>query len=224
MELWLIYGGTFDPVHNGHLAIARCARDALRTTVRLMPAADPPHRPPPGADALQRARMLDIAIAGEPGLKVDRRELERDGRSWTADTLRALRAEIGAQRPVALLVGADSFLGLPDWKEWRALFGLAHFVVAERPGSPIDGHLRPELAEEAAARWTDGPSTLGEAPAGRIWRLRQPLSNTSASDIRRRMATGGDWQACMPAAVAAYIERHGLYGLAPLRSPARISR
>ena len=223
MDLWLVYGGTFDPVHNGHLAIARSARDALRAPVRLMPAADPPHRPPHGADAVQRARMLDIAIAGEAGLRVDRRELERDGRSWTADTLRALRGEIGHERPVALLVGADSFLGLPEWKEWRALFGLAHFVVAERPGSPIDGHQPPELAAETAARWTDTPSALGEAPAGRIWRLRQPLSQVSASDIRQRMATGGDWRACVPPAVAAYIERHGLYGLAPLRSPVRAS-
>ncbi|KAB8190475.1 nicotinate-nucleotide adenylyltransferase [Lysobacter maris] len=220
MDLWLIYGGTFDPIHNGHLAIARAARDALGTPVRLMPAADPPHRPPPGADALQRARMLDIAVAGEPGLRVDRRELERDGRSWTADTLRALREEIGPRRPVALLVGADSFLGLPSWKQWRELFELAHFVVAERPGSPIDGALPEQLAEAVAGRWAEAPSALEQAPAGRIWRLRQPLSDTSASGIRRRMREGGDWRGDLPPAVAAYIERHGLYGRAPLRSRA----
>lgn len=217
MDLWLIYGGTFDPVHEGHLAIARSARDALGTTVRMMPAADPPHRPPPGADALQRARMLDIAIAGEPGLAVDRRELERDGRSWTADTLRALREEIGPHRPVALLVGADSFLGLPEWKEWRALFALAHFVVAERPGSPLDGPMPPELAAGLAGRWADSASALEHAPAGRVWRLQQPLTAVSASGIRQRIAEQGDWKADLPPAVAAYIERHGLYGRAPVR-------
>ncbi|QDH70658.1 nicotinate-nucleotide adenylyltransferase [Marilutibacter alkalisoli] len=217
VAMFLLYGGTFDPIHNGHLAIARCARDALGVCVRLMPAADPPHRSPPGADAIQRARMLEIAVAGEPGLAVDRRELERDGRSWTADTLRALRAEIGPEQPVALLVGADSFLGLTGWKEWRSLFGLTHFVIAERPGSPLDGPLATELAEEVETRWVSTPEALGATPCGRIWRMRQPSTDISASGIRRSMARGGDWQSRVPPAVAAYIERHGLYGLASVR-------
>src|SRR5690554_2410476 len=131
--LVLLYGGTFDPVHNGHLAIARAAHQALGTAVRMMPAADPPHRPPPGATAAQRAAMLELATAGEPGLRVDRRELEREGPSYTVLTLRELRAR-DPDVPVALLVGADSFLGLPGWREWRALFGMVHFVVADRPG------------------------------------------------------------------------------------------
>src|SRR5690606_32619729 len=128
--LRVLYGGTFDPVHLGHVAVARAARDALDAEVAFMPAADPPHRAPPGAPAADRAAMLDIAIAGEPRLQLDLRELRREGRSWTVDTLRALRAGIGMDAPVALLVGADSFAALPTWKEWRALFGLAHFVVA----------------------------------------------------------------------------------------------
>ncbi|WP_157722848.1 nicotinate-nucleotide adenylyltransferase, partial [Stenotrophomonas pictorum] len=145
-RLWLLYGGTFDPVHNGHLAIARCARDELASPVRLMPAADPPHRAPPGADAAQRAAMLELAIAGEPGLSVDLRELVRAKEhpgvpSWTVDTLRQLRAQIGASQPVALLIGADSLLGLPEWHEWERLLELAHLVVADRPGSPLEGGL-----------------------------------------------------------------------------------
>src|SRR3546814_16776305 len=84
-----------------------------------MPAADPPHRAPPGATADQRAEMLDLAVAGEPGLAVDRRELRRDGRSYSIDTLLELRTELGGDAPVALLVGADSFVGLPDWHRWR---------------------------------------------------------------------------------------------------------
>jgi len=93
--LRVLYGGTFDPVHLGHVAVARAARGALGATVAFMPAADPPHRAPPGAPATDRAAMLELAIAGEPGLSLDLRELERDGRSWTVDTLRGLRAEIG---------------------------------------------------------------------------------------------------------------------------------
>ena len=102
----ILYGGTFDPVHNGHLAIARAAWQRLGSPVRMMPAADPPHRPPPGASAQDRAEMLALAVADEPGLCVDRRELERTGRSYTVDTLRALRAD-EPDLPVAMLLGAD---------------------------------------------------------------------------------------------------------------------
>ena len=155
--LRLFYGGTFDPIHNGHLAIARAARDALCVTVRLMPAADPPHRAPPGASAAQRAHLLDLAVKGERGLCVDRRELRRAARlpasrSYTVDTLRELRMELGDAAPLALLIGADSLLGLPGWHEWRALFGLAHFVVADRPGNLLDAGLPPELADALASR------------------------------------------------------------------------
>src|SRR3546814_6231996 len=97
--------------------------------------------------------MLDLAVAGEPGLAVDRRELRRDGRSYSIDTLLELRAELGGDAPVALLVGADSFVGLPDWHRWRELFDHAHFVVAQRPGSPLDRDLRPELAATLDGRW-----------------------------------------------------------------------
>src|SRR5690606_12349754 len=119
--LHVLYGGTFDPVHAGHLAIARAAHDTLGVPVHLMPAADPPHRPPPGATAAQRVAMLELALEGEPGLRLGLRELARTGRSWSVDTLRGLRAEIGDAAPVALLVGADSFAGLPSWKSWREL-------------------------------------------------------------------------------------------------------
>ncbi|MBP6750924.1 MAG: nicotinate-nicotinamide nucleotide adenylyltransferase, partial [Xanthomonadaceae bacterium] len=124
--LRLFYGGTFDPVHNGHLAIARAARDALGTSVWLMPAADPPHRDAPGASADQRAAMLDLAVEGQTGLRVDRRELERatragDAPSYTIDTLRELRAKFGEQAPLAFLIGADSLHGFATWKEPEAL-------------------------------------------------------------------------------------------------------
>ena len=214
--LHLFYGGTFDPVHNGHLAIARAARDELDTLVALTPAADPPHRAPPGANAAQRTRMLELAIEGEAGLHVDRRELRRalrqpERRSYTVDTLRELRDELGPRTPIAWLVGADSLVGLPTWHEWRALFELAHFVVAERPGSPLDGELPAELADAVAERWTRDAGDLRASPAGRIHRLHQPLQPESASDVRRRIAGGTPWQALVPPAVAAYIADERLY-------------
>lgn len=219
MRLRIHYGGTFDPVHLGHMAIARAARDQLQVAVRLMPAADPPHRALPGADAEQRARMLALAIGDEPGLQLDRRELERAARqpgvpSYSVDTLRELRAELGPRQPLAWLVGADSLLGLPGWHAWEALFDLAHFIVADRPGSPLEQALPPALATALAGRWAAHARDLEKAPAGRVLRLQAPLREESASAVRQRIATGGDWRALLPAAVADYIADHGLYGAA----------
>lgn len=219
MNLHVCYGGTFDPVHHGHLAIARAARDALATGVAMMPAADPPHRAPPGASAEQRAAMLELAIAGEAGLSLDRRELRRDGPSYSAATLRELRAELGPAVPIALLVGADSFRGLPDWHDWRSLFALAHLVVAERARNPLDSALPPELAEAVAGRWTGGREALLQRPAGCVLRLRQPLHAGSASAIRRRIASAAPWRHVVPEAVADYIDRHNLYRDGPPRPP-----
>lgn len=211
-ELLVLYGGTFDPVHNGHLAIACAARDALQAEIRLMPAADPPHRPAPGARADDRAAMLELAVAGEPGLLADLRELRRDTPSWSVDTLRELRREVGTERPVALLLGADSFAGLPTWKEWRVLPSLAHWVVASRAGNPLDpDSLDPALAEAIADRVVDEPSALREAPAGAVLYLRQPLYPQSATAIRAAIAAGDPWRDLVPPAVAAYIDRHRLY-------------
>jgi nicotinate-nucleotide adenylyltransferase len=217
--LLVLYGGTFDPVHEGHLAVARFARDALATTVHFMPAADPPHRPAPGASAAQRVAMLRLALAGEHGLALDTRELERSEPSWTVETLRGLRSEVGAAAPVALLVGADSFLDLPRWREWRGLFELAHFVVAERAGSALDGELPEPLAGAIAGRVVEDPARLRQAPAGRVLRLRQPLQPGSATRLRDRVASDGDWQDLVPPAVAGYIRNHGLYVGRGLTSP-----
>ena len=218
--VWLLYGGTFDPVHNGHLAIARCAAAELQVPVHLMPAADPPHRAPPGANAAQRAHMLELAVAGEPALQVDTRELQRAARlpgvpSWTVDTLREIRAQIGPQRPLAMLMGADSLLGLPSWHEWEHLLDLAHIVVAERPGSGLDGALPAALAQRLNGAWAGSAQALADAPAGRVWRLRQPLHSESATALRALIANGGhQWRDLLPSAVAEYILAQGLYGSA----------
>ena len=153
MSLRIYYGGTFDPVHLGHLAIARAARDELQVAVRLLPAADPPHRAVPGATAEQRFAMLSLAIGDEPGLLLDHRELDRAVRfpgrpSYTVDTLRELRGELGPSRPLAWLVGADSLLGLPSWHERAGPFrrgrtprqpaaGIGRWRTGARAGRPV---------------------------------------------------------------------------------------
>lgn len=210
MALALLYGGTFDPVHAGHLAVAAAARDALGADVAFLPAADPPHRATPGASAVQRAHMLELAIAGERGFTVDRRELHRDGPSYTADTLRGLRAERGPAAPLAWLVGADAFRGLPSWHHWRELLDLAHFVVAVRPGHGLDA-LPADLAEACAGRWLDHPGRLAGSPAGGLFRLDMPLHPASATELRRRLRAGEPHGGWLSADVADFIGRQGLY-------------
>lgn len=211
--LHVFYGGTFDPVHNGHLAIACAARDALGVDIHLLPAADPPHRPPPGASANDRAEMVRLGIEGLPGLLLDLRELRREGRSWSIDTLRALRAQLGPDAPIAWLVGADSFRDLPTWKDWRALFDLTHFVVAERAGHDIDDRIDEPLQHALEGRWITEPAALRGAPAGRVLALHQKLYAHSATRIREQIASGRDWRPLVPTAVADYIVEHHLYGV-----------
>ncbi|APO98112.1 nicotinate-nucleotide adenylyltransferase [Xanthomonas perforans] len=214
-QLHLYYGGTFDPIHLGHLAIACAARDELGACVQLVPAADPPHRPAPGATAAQRAQMLQLALANSPGLQLDTRELQRaaqcDAPSYTVDTLRELRAELGPAAPIAWLLGADAFVGLHHWHRWEALFGLAHFVVAARPGTPLALADAPQLAAMVQGRWVARADELVSAPAGRLYLLHQPLRGESASAVRSRIATGAQWQRLVPPPVAAMIQREGLY-------------
>ena len=215
MRLQVCYGGTFDPVHNGHLAIACAVRDTLAAQVRLLPAADPPHKGDTHADAAHRARMLDLAIAGERGLCVDRRELRRDGPSYTVDTLRELRAELGEQVPIVWLIGSDSLAALHTWHRWRELFEHAHILAVERPGSRVDadslGHHAPEVQAGIGPRWRPAEQ-LHLSPAGGFAVLphhqQRPESST---ELRRRIGAGESWQDWLPAAVAEYIARHRLY-------------
>ena len=212
----LLYGGTFDPVHEGHLAIARAAGQALGGVVDLLPAADPPHRAPPGASALQRATMLELAIGCERGLRVDRRELQREGRSYTIDTLEQVRAEIGPDEPLVWILGVDSLLQLASWHHWQRLFEFAHLLGVERPGTRLEPEwLRenaPEVAAELAPRWSL-PAQLAATPAGRYAPLPMvPLREESATEVRRRIAVGQDWSALVPALVARYVREQGLYG------------
>ena len=219
MRLQVGYGGTFDPVHNGHVAIACIVRDALAADVRLIPAADPPHKGEPHADAGHRARMLELAVAGEPGLVVDRRELRREGPSYTIDTLRGLRAELGDQVAIAWLIGSDSLAELHTWHRWRELFTYAHVLAVERAGSRVDavslGGDAPQVQAEIGPRRRPADQ-LQASPAGGFALLPLPRPRPeSSTELRRRLVAGEPWQDWVAPAVAAYIGRHRLYAPRP---------
>lgn len=205
MSLRLCYGGTFDPIHEGHVAVADFARKTCDADVYFLPSADPPHRQKPLASAAQRAEMLRIAIAGKPRFFLDTRESKRDKPSYTVDTLRELREEIGTEAPLAWLIGADAFAQLHTWHEWQALFDLAHFVVAVRPGYSM--HSAHFSVQE---RLCDSPLELETRPAGQVFALQCPLRSESASAIRQAFARGEAPPGLNPA-VQAYILEHGLY-------------
>jgi nicotinate-nucleotide adenylyltransferase len=214
-----IFGGTFDPIHCAHLELAREVRAALDlAAVRFIPAGDPPHRAAPVASAMHRLTMVELAIADIPGLEVDGREIHRRGRSYTVVSLAELRAE-APSRPLALIVGADAFLGLPTWHRWRELFDFAHVVVVARPGIALDGALPPDLGREWSRRFDSDVGVLAEIPAGAI--IVQPITAhaIAASAIRAQLALGPEGivavRGLLPAAVLAYIDRNQLYRSRP---------
>lgn len=206
--LHAIYGGAFDPVHDGHLAVARAARDVLDADIAMVPTGDPPHRRPAHAEATHRVAMLERAIAHEPRLSIDRRELDRVGPSYTIATLAQLRAEHGPHAPLAMIVGNDAFAGLPDWHRWTELLDLAHVVVATRPDAEA---VSPILAAYIADRLRTTAAALHESPGGCVYRLKLAPHPQSSSAIRARCASGLSLQGWVPEAVAGYIAAHGLY-------------
>ena len=207
-----VFGGTFDPVHVGHLRAAWEASEALDAEVRMVPAKIPPHRPQPVASAGERAAMLRAALAGQDRLKLDLRELDREGPSYTFDTLASLRQEIGAHRPLVLLIGADAFMGLSSWYRWRELFDLAHMCVLTRPAQiPA---MPDELAVEVAARKVDAIAVLRDAPAGGVLDMVVSALGISATRIRRLLAERREPRWLVPQAL---LDDPAL--LAPYRKP-----
>ncbi|MEP7061358.1 MAG: nicotinate-nucleotide adenylyltransferase [Betaproteobacteria bacterium] len=214
----VLFGGTFDPVHYGHLRVAAELATALDVPeVRLVPAADPPHRPPPGASAADRVAMIEIAIAGCDRVGIDLCEIERGGKSYTVDTLRALR-RAAPSRALAWVVGADAFLGLTGWHHYRELPRLAHLVVVQRPGLDLAANLRGELASWWDVRATADHRALERAPAGSIVTVATTPHAISATAIRATLAAvpldRAALEGLLPRAVLSYIESHQLYGVA----------
>ena len=215
MSVRILYGGTFDPVHKGHLAIARAVAAAFDWPVSLLPAADPPHRRAPGASAEQRASMLELAIGSDPRLHVDRRELNRHGPSYTVDTLAEVRAEIGPDAPLICVLGIDSVAQLDSWHDWQRIFSLANVLGVERPGTGIDpAWLRqqaPAVHAELLPRWRDIAALAAQASGGYSALAMRPLRAESATEVRERIASGRPWARLVPPAVAGYIRSAGLY-------------
>lgn len=207
-------GGTFDPVHYGHLRLAEEMAEAIGLgQVRFIPAGQPPHRGAPRTAATHRLEMVRRAIDGNRRFELDAREVASPRPSYTVDTLTELRAELGSERPLWLLLGADAFLGLPTWHEWRRLFELAHIVVAARPGA--DAALQPDalpeaLKQQAVPRLVADAAVAG--PAGSV--LLRPMTplDISATTIRDTLGQGRSARYLLPDAVLDYIHEHGLYG------------
>jgi len=207
-----ILGGTFDPVHLGHVALAEAALAGLPLSeVLWLPSGNPGHRAPPVASAGDRLAMLRLALAGSARYRLDASELERREPTYSVHTLTRLRAQVGLAQPLVLLLGSDSFLSLPSWLRWRELFELAHIAVAGRPGHvPRDGGPSPELSAEIVRR-TARPEQLGASAAGRIARFDMPPTDISASAVREGSRSGKDMRDLLPGAVLAYIRTHQLY-------------
>jgi len=204
-----IFGGTFDPIHIGHVRTALDIREDLALEeVRLMPCNISPHRNAPLASGAQRLAMLQAAIHGEPGLCIDERELHRPAPSYTVDTLLALRAELG-DIPLCLMMGMDSFQALHTWHRWRDIITLAHIVVMTRPGwlPPTQG----EVAELVMQHGVYDPARLREASAGCV--LLRPVSqlDISASRIRSAVQAGRSARYWVPDSVWDFIEKKGIY-------------
>jgi nicotinate-nucleotide adenylyltransferase len=199
------FGGTFDPIHFGHLRTALELMNHLRLSeVRFTPCGHPPHSKTPTASAALRLDMVKAAIAGQPGFVVDERELNRPGPSYTVESLEALRAE-SASRPLGLIVGMDAFIDIGSWHRSEDILQLAHIIVAQRPGAqlPESGHAGALLA----AHGVTGPAALAEAPAGKILIQTVTQLEISSSAIR----TGQSPRYLVPDAVATLIETTGCY-------------
>jgi nicotinate-nucleotide adenylyltransferase len=207
-----LLGGTFDPVHYGHLRLAEEAREALGLAeVRWTPAGQPPHRAAPRVAAAHRLEMVRRAVSGNPAFTVDDAETRAAGPSYTVTTLERLRAALG-ERPLVLLMGADAFLGLTAWHRWRELFALAHIGVATRPGFElVPEDWSAELAQAAADRLGRDAGALRAAPAGRIVGFAMTPLAISASLLRAQLAAGTSVRYLLPDPVREYIQSQQLY-------------
>jgi nicotinate-nucleotide adenylyltransferase len=205
-----IFGGTFDPIHIGHLRTSVELRKILGLSeIRLIPNANPPHRVQPEASAKHRLAMLQLALANEPGLVTDDRELRRQGPSYTLDTLTEIRAEIGTETPLSLCIGMDSLINLNQWHHWRELTDLAHIVAVARPGwhLPQSGEVLDFIHRHRAT----GEEPLQGQPAGKVFIKEITRLPVSATGIRQALQRAESIRYLVPDKVIDYIRQHQLY-------------
>ncbi|WP_250458743.1 nicotinate-nucleotide adenylyltransferase [Microbulbifer litoralis] len=210
-----LFGGTFDPVHFGHLRMALELRQALGfDEMRLLPSHRPRHRESPGVSAEHRRQMLALALAGCDELALDDRELRRGGDTYTVDTLEELRRELGCDVSISFCMGLDSLLTLPAWHRWQRLLELAHLVVVARPGWQLprrDAGGAEAAVAELLERCAGKAKQLHSEPCGRLVVREQTLLPISATDIRQLIASGQSPRFLLPTAVLQYIEDNQLY-------------
>lgn len=204
-----MFGGTFDPVHFGHLRTAVEVRQALRVgRVKLVPAGVPAHRQMPGTTAAQRLEMLHLSVQGLAYLEVDDREIRRGGTSYMIDTLASIRDEAGPDVPVSLVLGVDAFALIHEWHRWEGLLALAHLVILGRPGAGL-------VMNKAVTAWTRdrwvAAEQLQHQAAGLVCELQLTQLAISATAIRRLLRVGESVDFLLPQAVIDYIRREGLY-------------
>ena len=208
-----VLGGTFDPIHFGHLRLAQELADALGLVrVRFIPSGTPPHRDAPNVSSARRLQMVRVAIAGNPLFEADDREIRREGISYTYDTLTELREELG-ERPLCLLMGADAFAALTTWHRWQELFDLAHVVIAHRPGfrlQDLQAALPAPLRKIYLQRLAGAPGML-RAHAGAILTREITALDISATRIRALLAQGASPRYLAPEPVLDYIDHNHLY-------------
>lgn len=208
-----LLGGTFDPIHFGHLRLAQELADALGLVrVRFIPSGIPPHRDAPNVSSAHRLQMVRVAIAGNPLFEADDREIRREGISYTYDTLTELREELG-ERPLCLLMGADAFAALTTWHRWQELFDLAHVVIAHRPGfrlQDLQAALPAPLRKIYLQRLAGAPGML-RAHAGAILTREITALDISATRIRALLAQGASPRYLAPEPVLDYIDHNHLY-------------
>lgn len=205
-----ILGGTFDPVHYGHLRIALDALQILGLQeLRLMPCQQSPLRDEPKVTGEQRMAMLELAIAGEPGLVADGRELQRQGPSFSVDTLRDIREDF-PDAPLCLILGMDAFIDFAKWKDWQQIFTLAHVVVVQRPGSELQFN-DVTLQQEFEQRHCQQEDELASDKAGKIFLLEATRLEISATQVRALVAAGNSARYLLPDPVWQYVQQHGLY-------------
>jgi nicotinate-nucleotide adenylyltransferase len=205
-----ILGGTFDPIHFGHLRAALDCHQGLGLDhVRFIPLQVAVHRPQPLVSSGMRLAMLEAAVADEPGFVVDKRELGREGGSYTFDTLTSLREEFGPNRPLCLLIGGDAFAGFLDWYRPMEILELAHLVVMRRPGH--DPVTSPRLRQLYLERVGGDTHALAEQPAGRILFHSVTQMEISSTRIRELLRRGSSPRYLLPERVLDIIEREALY-------------
>ena len=205
-----IYGGTFDPIHNGHIRSAIELRKQLGVSVKMIPSYVPPHRSLPSTSSDQRLEMLRLAIEDVDGLEVDTRELDRAGTSYTIETLASLRREYGEHLPLYWVMGIDAYLLLHVWRDWPRLTDLANVIIMERPG--FEGRLPiTEVQEWARDKFVESLNRLSQCESGSLCRIKLPQIDISATMIRNALQNKQTVEGLLPQAVIEYIKQNDLY-------------